>query len=141
MCMLLFRCMMGWFSTLCFSTEHRSTVIRIFYAIYGDFAVKVTARAHCPRREQKSECLITAACHLPKNTVHSAPRPLGQLESTFISWYVMIGCGYYKSNARGELPYEVFLADQRATRRIPYNTSRFPHLVRRPTHFNKTYIF
>ena len=67
----------------------RSTYI--IRGIYGYRTVTNTVRAYCSRLEQKPICLLQQPVTAPENTVHTASRPLGQLESTSISWRVMIG--------------------------------------------------
>ena len=64
----------------------------IFMGIYGYMTVRITVGAYCSGLEQKPICPLPRPVTAPENTVHSAPRPLGQLESTSISWCVMIGC-------------------------------------------------
>ena len=69
--------------------DPRSTYI--IRGIYGYRTVINTVRAYCSGLEQKPICLLQQPVTAPENTVHTASRPLGQLESTSISWRVMIG--------------------------------------------------
>ena len=63
----------------------------IFMGIYGYMTVRITVGAYCSEAEQKPICPTSRSVTDPENTVHTAPRPLGQLESTSNSWCVMIG--------------------------------------------------
>ena len=63
----------------------------IIVDIYGYMTVRITVRAYCSGLEQKPICPLPRPVTAPENTVHTAPRPLGQLESTSNSWCVMIG--------------------------------------------------
>ena len=113
----------------------------IVVGIYGDRLWKTQQEALSPQRRAIAECSLRRPVTNPKNTVHSAPRPVGQLESTFISWYVMIGQRNYKSNMVGELPYDEFPADHALYAAFFTLPEDFHTLVRHPTHFNETSIF